>query len=163
MSFSGLKLFLSFHGVELTQLGTNVTSAMELQERLHKYTVNLESGSFKSPSFPGSNLATLSIKISLGYGNVTTFHCGGERNRWEFFLTGPPLLQVTLAEHQANPGDVILSNEAWKMVMSNCDGKVLSSGDVKLISIAHPIAVQQAPPIKLNPLIEPALTAVSSF
>ena len=52
---------------------------------------------------------------------------GGERMRWEFFLSGTPLVQVTLAEHQANPGDVILSNQAWKMVMGNCEGSVLAS------------------------------------
>ena len=61
----------------------------------------------------------------------------------EFFLAGSPLLQVTLAEHQARPGDVILSNQSWKMVMENCKGSVLPSGDVKLLSITNPIPVRQ--------------------
>ena len=108
--------------------------AMELQEKLDKYKIGNTSRASSS---------VLSIKISLGYGRTTAFHVGGERRRWEFFLAGSPLLQVTLAEHQAKPGDVILSNQSWKMVMDNCEGLVLSSGDVKLLSIKNPVPVRQ--------------------
>ena len=95
--------------------------ALELQDRLGGYSATealLDDGSE----------SLLSIKISLGYGNVTAFHVGvsrvdrfkwlvlvflmffahssqGERNRFEFFMAGMPLLQVTLAEHQAQAGE----------------------------------------------------------
>ena len=90
---------------------------------------------------------------------MTAFHVGGVKSRWEFFVTGKPLLQVTLAEQQAKPGDVIISNEAWKKVMTQCEGSVLSSGDVRLASIKSPIPMRPAPPIKLEPNIELALSS----
>ena len=64
-----------------------------------------------------------------------------------------------MAEHQAKPGDIILSNESWKMVMENCEGFVLSSGDVKLLSIKSPIPARPMSPIKLDPNIELALSS----
>ena len=64
--------------------------ALALQEKLNQYDAQ------------GS---TLSIKISLGYGKLVAFHVGGVRGKWEYFIGGPPLLQVTLAEHQVrHPG-----------------------------------------------------------
>ena len=124
--------------------------AMELQQKLDKYDVAAGSS---------SKAEVLSIKISLGYGRVTAFHVGGERQRWEFFLAGAPLVQVTLAEHQAQPGDVILSNESWKQVMENCEGSVLPSGDVKLLHVTKRIPIRRAPPLKLDARIEVPLSS----
>ena len=118
--------------------------AMELQGKLDQYEAH------------GS---TLSIKISLGYGKLVAFHVGGIRGKWEYFIGGAPLLQVTLAEHQAKAGDIVLSNESWKMVMDQCEGSVLSSGDVKLKSVRHPIPRRQAPPLRLDPSVKAALAA----
>ena len=137
--------------------------AIELQEKLGRSrTEDLgrsSSDDSRSSFMKENKKPELNIKISLGYGQVTAFHVGGERSRYEFFLSGKPLVQVTLAEHQARPGDVILSNESWKMVMNSCEGSVLSSGDVKLLSINNPIPVRQAPPLKLDPRIEAALSS----
>lgn len=163
--------------------------AMELQEKLNRYrTGRTERIDTKVANSNQTELSSggsiLSIKISLGYGRITAFHVGGERNRFEFFMAGAPLVQVkiclialsslrpslsntnaisfqqilpvkvTLAEHQAKPGDIILSNESWKMVMENCQGTVLSSGDVKLTAINKPIPVRPQSPLKLKPEIE---------
>ena len=67
--------------------------------------------------------------------------------------------QVTIAEAQAKPGDVILSNKSWKMVMQNCRGKVLESGDVRLEEITNPIPVRRSPAIKLAPQLEDVLSS----
>ena len=80
--------------------------ALELQDKLNPYHV-LD--------------CVLSIKMALGYGRANAFHVGGVDGRWEFFVAGSPLIQVTVAEHQAQPGDVILSNAAWKQVMEQCE------------------------------------------
>ena len=61
--------------------------------------------------------ALLPARVEQGYGKMTAFHVGGEQKRWEFFMAGDPFVQVTLAEHQAQPGECILSNESWKMVV----------------------------------------------
>lgn len=59
---------------------------------------------------------------------------------------------------KASPGDIVLSNESWKMVMANCDGQVLPSGDVKLSGVTHPIPIRRASPLMLNPNIEHKLS-----
>ena len=81
--------------------------AMELQEKLggsntgdlgrssSDTRASLEVSSGGSSS--GGAGSELNIKISLGYGNVTAFHVGGERNRWEFFLSGTRQLSSCLA------------------------------------------------------------------
>lgn len=74
-------------------------------------------------------------------------------------MAGSPLYQVTLAENQAKPGDVILSNKAWKMVMENCEGRVLQSGDVRLEAITNPIPVRTSPAMKLAPQLEAILSS----
>ena len=86
----------------------------------------------------------------------------GVNNRWEFFVSGAPLLQVTMAEHQAAPGDIILSNESWKMVRDNCEGEALPSGDTKLVAVSKPIPARKAPPLKLDSRIEASLSACES-
>ena len=133
---------------------------MELQDKLHRYrTGKISLVTRSSLDGADSDGSVLSIKVSLGYGHVTAFHVGGEHNRWELFMAGAPLTQVTLAEHQAEPGDIILSNESWKMVMNHCDGNVLSSGDVKLLAISKPIPSRPGKPLKLDPRIEGALSS----
>lgn len=54
----------------------------------------------------------LSMKISIGAGEVLALHIGGIADRWEYVIAGDPLRQVALAEQQATPGAVILSPEA---------------------------------------------------
>jgi class 3 adenylate cyclase len=56
----------------------------------------------------------LSLKIGLGAGEMTVIHVGGIYSRWEVVLTGAPLGQVSHAEAQAQPGQTILSPEAWQ-------------------------------------------------
>ena len=45
------------------------------------------------------------------------------------------------------------------MVMDQCKGSVLSSGDVKLQSVTHPIPIRQASPLRLDPSIQVALAS----
>lgn len=72
------------------------------QQQLHNYPVTPE--------------VRLSLKIILGAGEVLTMHLGGEYGRWEFLVTGAPMVQVGQAAAYAGPGDVILSPAAWQLV-----------------------------------------------
>ena len=79
--------------------------AMELQEKLGRASTgdlgrSSSDGNGRSSLHATDQSSELNIKISLGYGQVTVFHVGGERSRYELFLAGKPLIQVTLAEHQ---------------------------------------------------------------
>ena len=81
------------------------------QQRLNAYKVT-----------PG---VELSLKLALGAGEVLTMHLGGEYARWEFLVTGDPLVQVGLAGKHARPGNVVLSPEAWRLVAEMAVGAPL--------------------------------------
>ena len=40
----------------------------------------------------------------------------GQGERWEVFLAGSPLAQVSSAEHDAALGTVVVSPELWRVV-----------------------------------------------
>lgn len=40
----------------------------------------------------------------------------GQGERWEVFLAGAPLAQVSSAEHDATLGTVVVSPELWRVV-----------------------------------------------
>ena len=58
----------------------------------------------------------LTSKAGIASGEVVAMHVGGVFDRWELLLGGAPLIQMGAAEHQARPGDVVLSPEAWALV-----------------------------------------------
>lgn len=53
----------------------------------------------------------LAMKIGIGAGTVRTFQVGGMFGRWEYLVAGDPLRQVTAAENNAAPGQVVCSPE----------------------------------------------------
>lgn len=57
----------------------------------------------------------LNVKIGIGVGLCSIVLVGGVRNRIEYFSTGSPLDQAFNAEHHAEPGDIVLSPEAWEI------------------------------------------------
>jgi class 3 adenylate cyclase/tetratricopeptide (TPR) repeat protein len=57
--------------------------------------------------------ALLSMKVGIGAGEVLECNIGGVFGRWEYVVGGDPLVQVAMAEHQAQPGQIILSPQAW--------------------------------------------------
>src|SRR5262249_11087142 len=64
----------------------------------------------------------LRLKVGIGAGEVVTVHVGGGYGRWEVVVAGDPLGQMSAAVHHAQPGDVILSPEAWALVDEWCEG-----------------------------------------
>ena len=89
----------------------------------------------------------LFLKVSIGAGEVLAAHIGGMDDRWEFLVGGSPLVQMGIAENQAQPGDVVLSTEAWTLVENQCIGEKLSQGCVRLASLR-----EKLPPHPLSPL-----------
>lgn len=81
---------------------------------------------------------SLSLRLALGAGEVTTAHLGGLSGHWEVVVSGPPLTQVRAAGQKAEPGDIVLSPEAWEWVQSACAGQPLPAGNVRLESIHAP-------------------------
>ncbi len=69
--------------------------------------------------------ARLSLRLALGAGQILTMHLGGGFGRWEFLVTGAPILQVGSVDEYARPGDLVLSPEAWELVKNRCTGQPL--------------------------------------
>jgi class 3 adenylate cyclase/tetratricopeptide (TPR) repeat protein len=82
--------------------------SLEVQRQLNAYQVAAD--------------VSLSLKLTLGAGEVLTMLLGGVYGRWEFLVTGAPLIQVGLAGNYARPGDIILSPEAWALLQANAVG-----------------------------------------
>ena len=62
--------------------------------------------------------ASLSMKVGLGAGQVLECSVGGVSGRWEYLVGGDPLVQVARAEHLAQPGQIILSRQAWSRIQT---------------------------------------------
>ncbi len=90
----------------------------------------------------------LSLRVGIGAGQVLTACVGGVFGRWEFLVAGEPLSQMSAAQRQAQPGQTLLSPEAWAMVQDRCGGQRLPEGHVLLEAIHAPL-----PPRRLTPVI----------
>ncbi|MDX1616422.1 MAG: adenylate/guanylate cyclase domain-containing protein [Candidatus Promineifilaceae bacterium] len=95
--------------------------AIDLQSELHE--------------FRSAAGLTLSLGIGIGAGDVYDVHLGGVFGRWEFLLSGSPLVQMSLAKEQARPGRIVLSPEAWTLVKDSAKGQPLADGFAELESL----------------------------
>ena len=111
--------------------------ALQLQHELNNYDV-------------GGDLR-LSMKISVGAGEVVCSHLGGVYERWEFLLAGSPLEQVGIANGLASPGDVVLSAAAAVFIRGDVSAEPLDEGACRVTgsftSTAPIVGVLDALPI----------------
>lgn len=84
--------------------------ALEVREKLSNYKVENEN---------------LYLKLAISTGNITTAHVGGVFNRWEFLLTGNPLVEVGIANNLANSDDILITPSAWRLIRNDCDADVV--------------------------------------
>eukprot|EP00398_MALV-I-01_sp_L67-1_P000792 gene792-904_t len=59
------------------------------------------------------NGSRFSLHSGIGVGKVTISQAGGQCDRWEYVVSGPPLEQVAIAEDLAKAGETVVSPEAW--------------------------------------------------
>ena len=83
----------------------------------------------------------LSVRIGIGSGPVSLLMIGGLNDRWAAVATGDALGQIADATHQAQPGQVVLSPEAWRWVSQQAEGQPLRDGAVRLSSIRGTLQV----------------------
>lgn len=102
----------------------------------------------------------LFLQVGIGAGDVYSVHLGGVFDRWEYLLSGTPLVQMSLAKHQASPGNVVLSADVWGLVQKYCLGKPLSSGFVEAIQMTSRV---QAEIEELPQLTEEARNGLQSY
>ena len=113
--------------------------SLVMQERLHDYEV--------------AEGLRLSMKLAIGAGEVLTEHLGGVFDRWELLVAGQPLAQVGVANGKADPGDIMVSAEAWRLIADHATGDVLDNGAVRLAGLARTLAVVPPAPLALRPEI----------
>ncbi len=81
----------------------------------------------------------LQLRMSIGAGPVVASFVGGVYGRWEFVVAGPPLRQVGAALAHADPGSVVLSPEAARILGSRAAGRVLADAHLELADL-EPLA-----------------------
>lgn len=84
------------------------------------------------------------LQIGVGAGDIYVVHLGGVLNRWEYLLSGEPLVQMSLAKDLAASGDVVLSPEAWDLVKFQCSSEQISGGFVRLQDTDDSSSIQPA-------------------
>ena len=65
--------------------------------------------------------SALSLKIALATGHITHVHIGGVFNRWEFVMTGSPLVELGIANNLARAGDILISPSAFALIRNDVD------------------------------------------
>ena len=63
--------------------------------------------------------AYLYLKLAVGIGKINTVHVGGVFNRWEFLMTGTPLVELGIANTLAKAGDILITPSAWKLIRND--------------------------------------------
>ena len=101
----------------------------------------------------------LYLRVNIGAGDVAVVYIGGVFDRWEFSVAGKPLVQVGQAEHDASPGEVLLTPIAWELLRDRCVGQPLPTGYARLSAVHTPLPVQPARRPTLTPAMEAALEA----
>ena len=102
----------------------------------------------------------LSLRIAVGVGEMMSLHLGGQRGRFEFTYTGEPLLQVARASKSCDPGEIVLSPEAWSLVSDRCTGQARALGNMCL-EVAPPPGERH--PLRLPVLEDDAESALNAF
>jgi len=77
-------------------------------------------------------IASLSMKVAIGVGEILACSVGGALGRWEYLVAGDPIVQVAMAEHEARPEQIILSPQAWVEAQQFFEGLVLPNQFVVL-------------------------------
>ena len=84
--------------------------ALEIRERLSNYKVEN---------------ANLYLKLAISTGSITTAHVGGVFNRWEFLLTGNPLVEVGIANNLVKADEILVTPSAWRLIRNDCNAELV--------------------------------------
>jgi class 3 adenylate cyclase len=122
--------------------------AVAIQAELHNYA-----------TFEGARLA---MRIGLGGGLLSLAQLGGVFGRWEAIATGAPITQAGIAEGRCQPGQIILSPEAWALAQDVLQVELVEKDGkqaLRLLKILQPLEPTPAPTLSLAPEAENAARA----
>ena len=69
----------------------------------------------------------LSVHCGVGAGSIMGYHIGGLNNRWEYFISGQVIEQIGSAEKEAEAGEVVISREAFLLLVRGVVGMMPKS------------------------------------
>lgn len=103
----------------------------------------------------------LSVQVGISAGEVHLLYVGGVFSRWENLISGAPMVEMSLAEKRAAPGDVVLDAKAWTLIQDYCvsDEWEWPDGAVRLKSVREPLSLHEAVIPNPTPEMESALKA----
>ncbi|MEO8355296.1 MAG: AAA family ATPase [Chloroflexota bacterium] len=78
--------------------------AVTIRQRLSNYEAEDES---------------LYLKLAVSSGKITATHVGGVFSRWEFLLTGNPLVELGVANNLAKAGEILVTPSAWRLIRND--------------------------------------------
>lgn len=115
---------------EIPRLGSQARIALaKAIESAARCALAIQSG---FPEEPVTGLE-VSVEIGISEGDVYAIHLGGVLNRWEFLLSGGPLVQMSQAIDRAGPGKIVLSPGAWDAVSDLFEAEILDDGFAEIV------------------------------
>lgn len=97
--------------------------------------------------------ANLYLKLAISLGKISTIHVGGVFNRWEFLITGAPLVELGIANNLARAGEILITPSAWKMIRNDSNAQAVEfelkdtiAQGGHLMSLNKPSSIFSAPP-----------------
>ena len=87
---------------------------------------------------------SLTLHMGVGAGKLSSFYAGGYNNKWEYFVAGPPIEQMSDAAEEATSGELVLSTYAYELLEKDArlnglysfQGRLLESTQFLLTGIA---------------------------
>ena len=125
------------------------TSLAEMAHKATKCGLEIQEALGEYKAADGSPML---LQIGIGAGDIYNVHLGGVLDRWEFLLSGTPLVQMSLAKEKAPPGRVALSPEVWSLVQDSCVGKTIGDGFVELVTQSQEFTTAQSAPLPKLPV-----------
>lgn len=100
---------------------------------------------------------TLSTRIAISAGNIALTGLGGVFNRWEVVITGDALDQVSKTQNTLQPGQILVSPQAWEKISNQATGSQNEDGHVLLNRIKSNVSIEAEREIELEESSIPAL------
>lgn len=94
--------------------------------------------------FEGAPGLPLSLRVSIGAGDLHVAHLGGVRDRWEYVASGPALTQAAQLQARVPPGAVALSSEARAAREDALDPDIPAPVPAPARQVSQPEAVADA-------------------
>ena len=116
---------------------------LAVQNRLKDYQVEQE---------------TLSLRVTISAGTVGSFYLGGIFSRWEFLVTGQPLIDVAYGDRLNKiPHQVLLTPAAAIQVQASVAGQLLTENHLQVSHIIASLAPRPVEPLRPTLDLAPTL------